>query len=125
MAVSSYRSTAILHRTYEFGANFPVHRARPMQHDEKTQKGQKGLNVVLSNTDHYRKYRIGVYYTILNTVACQIQDLFHNDMLGIFEEVDHFTPRKLITEDHVPTANLCNFYLCNFYCNFYYLDSQI
>ena len=31
-------------------------------------------------------------------------------MLGIFEEMDHFTPRMLITEDHVPTANLCNFY---------------
>ena len=41
---------------------------------------------MLSGTDHYR---IGVYHT-MDMVACQIQDRFHDDMLGIFEEMDHF-----------------------------------
>ena len=62
--------------------------------------------MVLSSTDHYR---FSVYTTTLDTVACQVQDLFHDDLQGIFEEIDHFKPRKLITEDHIPTANLCNF----------------
>jgi len=64
-------------------------------------------------------YRVGVYYTTLDTVACQVQDRFHDDTLGIFEEMDHFTPRKLITEDHVPTESIANL------CNFYNLDPQV
>src|SRR5688572_4404509 len=95
---------------HDVDANFLAHRARrppPMQHDEKTQK--KTVNVVLSGTDHYR---IGVYYTIMDTDACQIQDCFQDDMLGIFEEMDHFTPRKLVTEDHVPTDSIGLYLTC-------------
>lgn len=31
----------------------------------------------------------------------------------LFQEVDHFTPKKLIAEDHVPTTSIAN--LGNFY----------
>ena len=51
-------------------------------------------------------------YIKLDTVASHIQDRFHAEMLDIFEEIDHFMPKKLITKDrHVPTDSIvitCN-----------------
>jgi len=63
---------------------------------------------MFSSADHYR---VNVYYTTLDTVACQMQDSFQDDTLDIVEEMEYFIPRKLTTEDQVPTegiANLCN-----------------
>jgi len=44
-------------------------------------------------------------------VARQLQDRFHDDKIGIFEEMEHFTPRKLTAEDDVPACSIAN--LCN------------
>lgn len=95
---------------HDVQSNFPVHRARrpPRKHDEKTHSNN--LTAELSGTDHYR---IGVYFTTLDTVARQMQDRFHDDLLGVFAEMDHFTPRMLTTEENIPKesiASLCNFY---------------
>jgi len=85
----------------------PVHRDRrpTKKHDERSAE-----TVTLSSADHFR---INVYYTTLDTVAGQIQERFHDDVIGIFQEMEHFTPQKLNTEDYVTTeciTNLCNFY---------------
>jgi hypothetical protein len=64
----------------------------------------------MNSADHYR---VNVYCTTLDTVACQMRDHFHDDILDIFDEMGHFKPRKLTTEDQVTTDNIAN--LCKFY----------
>jgi len=48
-----------------------------------------------------------------------MQDRFQDDTLDIFEEMEHFTPGKLTTEDQVPTESIANL------CDFYDLDPQV
>ena len=76
--------------THDVYANFSVHRARrPLrQHDQKTEKGIVKCGAHTCSTDHYRIYWCLLYNTG-HTVACQIQDRFHDDMLGIFQEMDN------------------------------------
>ena len=79
------------------------------QPDNTTKREQQAHNSIVQ-ADHWR---INVYCTLLDTVARQLQDLFHDDTIGIFEEMEHFTPKKLMTMEEVAKdkiANLCNVY---------------
>jgi len=98
---------------HDVDAEFLVHRARrpTRQHDEA-----RTASTQFNSADHWR---INVYYTLLDTVARQLQDRFHDDTIGIFEEMEHLTPKKLMTEEEVSTDKIANL------CNFYDLDPQV
>ena len=85
------------------------------QPDNTTKREQQAHNSIVQ-ADHWR---INVYCTLLDTVARQLQDLFHDDTIGIFEEMEHFTPKKLMTDEEVSTDKIANL------CNFYDLDPQV
>ena len=87
------RSTKLI-QTFRFIEQYD----HPGNMTRKLKKRTVGLNVAQTT--------IVLVFTLqhsMDTVACQVKDRFHDDMLGIFEEMGNFKPSKLITEDNVPT----------------------
>ena len=84
-----HKQYATAHDVNAKNLKFLVHGAtRPTgQHDEK-----RKASTQLNSANHWR---INVCYTLLDTVARQLQNRFHDDTIGIFEEMNSLLRRSL------------------------------